>query len=230
MGIVHNNSLVGKIDNVPLVIRDVPAHPVDVIRRGSVARPIEDDNTELHTKVSVVDCNVGGGIYFFEKIARVGCGVGLELAMGDRPKIEQNYEGSSKMTGAALTYYSVGHYERRLFTPYLFAGAKIDITERIGFDFGYKVYKEEINAHNGWDRYSRFEQWKGFELIDLTVGIPYLSLNYDHPMDFDDPLRFSFYIGLRQILEKEETELAQQMDIEYKDPAIFFGLRFGRDF
>jgi len=92
------------------------------------------------------------------------------------------------------------------------------------------VYKEEVNASNGWDRYNDYEQWKHFDLLDLIVGAPYISLNWNGTRLLDDPIHFSFYTGVRHILKKDVTDLAQGIDFEYKDPAYFFGIKFGKDF
>jgi hypothetical protein len=219
--------------NVPLVIRTVSENlngTDDPITSSTVSFP-----SGIYLGLFGLDLNVGPGVYFYKDRFAVEVGVGAELPLiifSDKHKrtIEEHtyspyYYRSWYDVAPAITLGPSLYLK-----PYLSAEVKTRISSWCIAGLGYTMSKEDFVARNGTEGSAGYGDPKGtlkvyneFDLVDMTVGMPYAFFGYYTP----ETGMVHVYFGFRHILTEKLSDLARQGEFVYRDFALAIGVRCG---
>ncbi len=249
-GFGYHDCAIKEIRNVPVVVRDVPVHPDDLgTADSSWAKPIGDATVKPPSDyMFLFDFNTGPGASFKNGLIMAELGAGANFVLSYVERKERNYLGGSpndssgyeRGWGAALTWYGVVpaiHGDYMAIKPYLFAEARAMLSKKIGIAAGYRVYKDDLTAKNGWDRYDSYDIYKTFDFIDLVTGMPYVAVNFSlgsyetrsgthSSLCYEDMscIYLSLYAGFRHLISKRIHGVAKGADFILNSPAWAFGV------
>lgn len=193
--------------------------------------------------------NLGPGFSFNNGRFEIEFGAGADLSIFTCRLIERNYLKNDRATagdslnyervaGTALTWYTVvprfcwytiaPHcYRKGLsrlgISPYLSTEMRLKNSKNFVIGLGYLLSKEDYVSRSGWDRYDSYAIYRQFDLVDLTVGTPYLLFGIATEYD-NRPLTLGFYFGFRHIIKKQLSDLAKQAELGFRDFACIFGI------
>lgn len=216
-GPIYRSPLVNKVSNVPLEIRNVPIHPSDPWGRPG---PIEDDEVKVGAR-SGMFLRYGPKLNLIGEHLSLKMGLELEISGLFVEDPERNYTNAvgteQRGYGAALTYYSVhtkaGPDWNSVFIPKIFAGVETKLSDSFSIGAGYSIWREDLVAETGYDRYDKYDRLAGFNLVDMTVGSISGSLRY-HPSESGN---FYFIeVGTQDILDKKYHELGREAEIDFE--------------
>ena len=225
--------MIKEMRNVPPAISLQPANTPDS------AKSKADFPNELGL---LVDFSIGPSWYFTRQKIAIDAGVGAGLFFFSPktvwPTTTTWYVVRPILSLSGRDAFGVG------VKPYVSLEARKIVNFRgsdIGFGLGYRVMEDGYNLENGtYDKSQDYEAARragvnpyttkgNFNLAYMTVGMPYLVVN-----TFENPLEHimtgGFYIGLKQIITKQLSDVARQGDLVYNNPALVIGVGCSFDF
>lgn len=222
-GPIYRQSLVKRVSDVPIEIRNVPAHPDD--SQVSIG-PIADDEVYVRDRFGGF-FRIGpklnlGGIY-------IKPGIELEISGSQNPETPErnytNYPGTNQRGyGAALTYYNIhtqcGDESNTFFFPKLFLGLEAKISDSISLGLASNVWREDLVAETGYDRYDSLEMNEVSNLVDMTIGSIAITLNFKN----ENGNGLFMSAGIQKILDKNYSSVGEKADIEFTENPLLFSL------
>lgn len=222
------NAGVVKSAQVPLKLRDIPSHPHDDYVPISNVAPISDKEVGRFGKEFLpVDFEILGGVSINDSIsikAGIGCEIDwlTEIINGSYGEVHErdyaeNPGSEERGEHSALTYYRICNTYmadwNKMVKPYISAEVQFS-SDSITLGMGYKIDWEHVIAENGWDRFNEYERWKQYDVANLVVGTPYVSLNWPF-----DKLKEGSYatidLGFPEVIQKSVTGFGKEMDLEF---------------
>lgn len=182
-GIANNTSV--EFSNIPLVMRDIPASPLDIGIPASNVSPITVESlTDAHLWWIPISMAMNFGIGN-EKWTLEGGAFG-QFATSSQGEIERNYTNapgtSQRGTGAALTYIKVNPSR----WIYGYTGTiryRSNPKDGLYVVLNYSKYWQNISIRNGWDRFDQLEEYTKYPIGTFS----YQEVSLGPEMYFDQP-------------------------------------------
>ncbi|MEK6908631.1 MAG: hypothetical protein AABX23_01095 [Nanoarchaeota archaeon] len=214
-GSIYRHPLVKEVNNVPERIRNVPSGR-DKSEQGS----IEDDSVTVGSRTGMF-LRYGQKLRLIREDLLLRVGVEFELGgmlSANTPKKDYAELGESDQN-SFLTYYSMhtkaGPNWNSFLIPKLFVGLETNISNSFSVGVDCSIWREDLVAETGYDRYNRDDREAGFNLVDMTVCSITGSLKY-RPSNGN---YLFLEAGMQNILDKNYHDLGREADIEFgKNP------------
>ena len=176
------------LENIPLVVRDVPKHPDDGYASDQDVKPIHDKEFVYFDNYVTGNLRMGLGLIWPKGYIAIGIEelMGINNHAGDS-RLERNYTNypgtGMRGEGAALTYYGIeSEGPAGIFFRYSGPILRNDsgVVNGASFILDYNYYPSKLKMSNGWDRWDRYEKWKDFdagkvETHMLSIGVLYYN-------------------------------------------------------
>lgn len=216
IGPIYRTALIERVSDVPESIRNVPIHPNDPWGRPG---PIPDDEVMIGSRTGAF-VRYGPKLNLFKDNLSIKVGLELEFSGSystDFPERSISGVGSERGYGASLTFYSIhtkaGPDWNSIFIPKLFAGIDSKISNSFSVGLGCSIWREDLVAETGYDRYDKYDRLAGFNLVDMTVGSVMVSLRYK----MDESNYLFLEVGTQDILDKKFYDLGRQADVDFEE-------------
>ncbi len=231
MGAIYRGSIVKRVRNVPEYVRNLPPHHADPFGKPG---PIAQDQVEVGPRAGGF-LRFGPRLGLADETILLKAGLEIELSgayQGDFP--ERNYTNAvgtdRRGYGAALTYYSIntksGPIWNSIFFPKLFVGAEAKISDGISLGLGYKIWREDLVATNGYDRHDKYDGVSKYKMVDMTLG----SLVASVRAGIGNGNFLFLEVGTQDILDKKFHKLGREADVDFNDHSLTVSLGGGLKF
>ncbi|MFH1452191.1 MAG: hypothetical protein ABIF88_03395 [archaeon] len=219
-GPVYRHALVQNVRDVPEEIRDVPIHSDDGYASGK-GGPIPSDDINVGPRTGGF-FRYGGRMPVIKDTLFAKLGIEVELGgifTSDKPS--RNYTNavgtSQRGRGAALTYYSIhtksGPNWNSSLIPKIVGGLELELSDSVTVGANYSIWREDLVAETGYDRYDSLEHRSSFNLVDMTVSSITGSLKFSG----DKNCYFFVEGGVQRVLSKRYYDLGREADIDFNE-------------
>jgi hypothetical protein len=228
----YEQNLVRSVSNIPLSIRDVPPHKGDYGSYGDGTQILSKDNVVMYDRIPLeARAGITLNTNCFKPSLGLGIGYTFEAANPSvkedlRTCVSEKYQGAINFCEPRpdMYYYQIRNDPLRI-APFLEVEKPLD--EKTSLILGYRVFRDVLNAENGWDVQEDSSSKNKFKLAQMVMGESYAGIKSQQ-----DGYDLLVEAGLSSCLNKDITSLGRNAKITFKNHplSIRAGARFKINF